>query len=215
MDWPGLFALGIVVGAALGLLLGPLARYVRARLRRTPHPLGDPTVEVLTLPAEVPPAIEFTNRTETLGPAPVPADLPPWGSESGGASAAARTPSVETVTLSRRIVLHLFERGRLGPDDVGSPEATQRGIGVVLSAEQSAISKVVRRLIAAGIVEVGRRHVRGWDRRVNVYTLTRRGELLAHELRSRATVTPSSSGSADPYGRRPTSVHRLEQVPRG
>lgn len=96
-------------------------------------------------------------------------------------SDAVRAP-VEQVRLSRRILLHLFELGRVGPDGIGRPEATQRGIGTALGAEQSALSKVLRRLTAGGAIEVTRRHVFGGDRRIKVYSLTLRGESLAREF---------------------------------
>jgi DNA-binding MarR family transcriptional regulator len=92
-------------------------------------------------------------------------------------------PPQEPLRISGRVVQHLFLQGRLGPDEVGSPASTQRGICAALEADQGAVSRVLGRLEAAGVVEVARRHVRGANRRLNVYTLTRRGELVAHELR--------------------------------
>jgi len=81
--------------------------------------------------------------------------------------------------------VHLFVFRGMGPDDLARPETTQLGISAMLRADQRAVSKVLRRLVAAGVVLEERRHVRGGARRVKVYTLTHRGEVLAVDLRRR------------------------------
>lgn len=86
--------------------------------------------------------------------------------------------------LARRLILHLAALPRIGPDDLGQWGHTQPGIAEALMATQGAVAKVVRRLGAAGALEVGRRHVIGEARRLKVYTLTWSGEILAKELRS-------------------------------
>lgn len=84
--------------------------------------------------------------------------------------------------LSRRLILHIAALPRIGPDDLGQWGHTQPGIAEALMVTQGAVAKVVRRLGAAGALEVGRRHVVGEARRLKVYTLTWSGEILAREL---------------------------------
>ncbi len=79
---------------------------------------------------------------------------------------------------------------RMGP---GRPEATQNGMAQSLSTSQGAISWILTRLLAAGAVRSQLSHVSGLGRRVRVYALTRRGELLAQEINSKtATETPTA-----------------------
>ncbi|MGP8136209.1 MAG: hypothetical protein ACLQD8_08885 [Thermoplasmata archaeon] len=54
-----------------------------------------------------------------------------------------------------------------------------------LGATQGAVSKVLARLQAVGVVGRERRHVQGKDRRVRVYSLTPKGEELAKAIRDR------------------------------
>jgi len=193
------FLLGVGAGACvvlLGWLILLLWFDVRSRRQndaRIPdsvlsiHARGD-SVEPATEPTPRSPAANWSAGTDTIGPPDARSPL---------AAPSATVDPQETVRLSRRIVVHLFGLGRRAPDDVGRPEATQRGIGAALGAEQSAVSKVVRRLIAAEVVTAARIHVRGVDRRVNVYSLTRKGELLAHEIRSRGAPAPEPMRSPD------------------
>lgn len=88
----------------------------------------------------------------------------------------------EQVRLSLRIVIHLFWFGPQRPDDIAQPGATQQGLADALGATQGAVSKVLRRLVAANVVRSDRRHVRGRDRRVRAYSLSPRGEALARQI---------------------------------
>jgi DNA-binding MarR family transcriptional regulator len=204
VEWVEGFAIGLAVGALAVFGLRALVLHLQKRRERPSRPLI------------VPPSV-FAEESSGK-PARVPPDLPgtptgapggPWRSlafpsvlrTTPGAEAAPPNlgvPVPSHVRLSRRIVLHLYGMGRPGPDEVGLPGATQRGIGLALAAEQSAVSKVLQRLLAAEVVEVARRHVRGQDRRVNVYSLTRRGELLAHELQARSPARPEASRRSTP-----------------
>jgi DNA-binding MarR family transcriptional regulator len=113
-------------------------------------------------------------------PSPFPAWEPPLPVVSG-------TPgsNEERIRLSLRIVVLLGRIGPPGEDGVAKPEATQQGIAAVLGVTQGAVSKVLRRLVAAEVVRQERHHVRGQDRRVRIYFLTRRGEGLEREIRER------------------------------
>lgn len=104
-------------------------------------------------------------------------------------------PSDETLRISQRIVVHLSQQGRLGPDEVATVGFTQGGISRALGVPQTSLTNVLRRLEAGGLVTVDTRHVRGQPRRLKIYRLTARGEELARELRH----PPPNSGSSPPF----------------
>jgi DNA-binding MarR family transcriptional regulator len=83
------------------------------------------------------------------------------------------------------LVVHLARVGQLASDDVARFESTQAGIAASLATTQGAVSKILARLRAAEVVRRERRHVRGQPRRMKVYFLTRRGEILAAEIREK------------------------------
>jgi DNA-binding MarR family transcriptional regulator len=94
-------------------------------------------------------------------------------------------PGEDQVRLALRIVVHLRTFGSLGDDGLGKPESTQQGMAEALSVTQGAVSKIVRRLVAADVLRQERQHVHGQARRVRVYLLTRVGEELAKEIQSK------------------------------
>jgi hypothetical protein len=100
----------------------------------------------------------------------------------------------DRVRLSLRIVDHLARVGPLAPDDVARPESAQAGIAESLAATQGAVSKILARLVAAGVVRRERRHVRGESRRVRIYFLTQRGEALAAEIDQKLGLPNPSPG---------------------
>jgi DNA-binding MarR family transcriptional regulator len=192
-----------LAGAAIGAVAALSARELLGVLWRPhpppPHPAPfDPAVP--THPSGAVPPYSLP-RIDAL---PAAAPLTPHPGPYAPASPKTAVTR-EQVALSQRILVHLFRLGRIGPDEVGLPTATQRGIGEALHAEQSAVSKALSRLVAAEVVVVRRRHVRGGDRRVNVYTLTRRGELVVHELRAQAARMAAITASP---GRPPGSTAR-------
>jgi PKD domain len=85
--------------------------------------------------------------------------------------------------LSSRLVVYLAGLGALRADDIPSVAWTQLGMSDRLNARQNVISNVLRRLVAAGVVEEELRHVQRQPRRLKVYHLTVRGEALARDLR--------------------------------
>jgi len=111
------------------------------------------------------------------GAIPVPVWEPP-PSVDGRLSAV----NAESVRLALRVVVQLDRLGPPGPDGSARPEATQGGLAVALGVTQGAVSKVLARLAAVDIVAQERRHVRGRDRRVRVYYLSREGVGLAREI---------------------------------
>jgi hypothetical protein len=145
---------------------GPFSAPVRTNPDPATNILGPPSPSHDVRP-------EFGQRPRPVGPERVVA------------------PSAEPASrLSERIVVHLARVGRVGADELGRLEMTQRGMGTALGADQSALSKVLRRLVAAGALDETRRHVRGSGRRVKVYSLTRRGESIAREIRTRYNLPP-------------------------
>jgi len=98
-------------------------------------------------------------------------------------------PGRDDVRLSERVLLQLAREGRLDPDAPARRGRTQAGLTEALGSNQSSVSKVLRRLVAAGVVGEERRHVTGVPQRVKVYDLTRRGELLARDIAARRSVS--------------------------
>lgn len=151
----------------------------------------------------------YRRRAEADEPGPtegpVPSPPTPAGSVTAAAHVAVGAPegatspspppaSAEALPLSepsglaasRRLALQLLRNmgtlPRVAPGELPGPEWTQAGLARSVGAGQSAISRVLRRLAAAGIVEVETAHVSGGGRRVRVYRLTPRGERLARAL---------------------------------
>lgn len=91
--------------------------------------------------------------------------------------------------MSERIIIALAREGRLGDDSRVRPTRTQAGLAEALGSNQSAVSKVLRRLVAAEVLTEERRHVEGRNQRLKVYALTRRGEQIAREVARRRNVT--------------------------
>jgi DNA-binding MarR family transcriptional regulator len=77
----------------------------------------------------------------------------------------------------------VYRQGALGPYEVAPVELCQLGIVRALDVRQSALTKVLTRLVAAGVLATDRRHVEGQPRRLKVYQLTPLGESLARDLR--------------------------------
>lgn len=96
-----------------------------------------------------------------------------------GAPTAGSSVGADVLRLSQRIVIHLGQLPRIGTDELGSPAFTQAGMAEVLSVRQNVLTNVLRRLVAAGILQEDVRHVTGRSRRLKVYRLTARGESLA------------------------------------
>jgi DNA-binding MarR family transcriptional regulator len=94
----------------------------------------------------------------------------------------------DLLKLSERVVLQLGRLGRIEPDAPVRAERTQQGLAEATSSNQSAVSKVLRRLVAAEILLEERRHIVGSSQRKKAYSLTRRGELLAREVARRQHV---------------------------
>ncbi len=158
------------LGFALGVVATALVVVLRVR-RRSTEPLGDEPGGTTGIPDG--PAVASAGPVPAVTP-PAEATVPP-----------SAPPTGPVLRLSQRIVVHLAGQGPLGAYDVAPPGRTQSGMATTLHVRQNALTNVLRRLVAAGVVEEDLRHVVGQPRRLKVYRLTPRGELLARELRHR------------------------------
>jgi DNA-binding MarR family transcriptional regulator len=94
--------------------------------------------------------------------------------------------------LAQRLLLELSTLPREWDRAVAPALATQAGLAGRLGVQQSAISKVLRGLGAAGIVRSEIGHAHGASRRVRVYALTDRGERAARALVLMTPTDPSA-----------------------
>ena len=129
--------------------------------RPTAHPGTDPGA-----PPVRPPAPPAADRPRRVGPTPYSVAPGDWGG-----------------ALALRLVGHLAGLPSLGPGDVADERWTQAGLSAALGVQQSAVSRVLHRLVAAGVVEARSEHVAGASRKVRRYALTPRGERLGRALR--------------------------------
>lgn len=185
IDLPS-FAVGGLVGAFVAVVVWAVSRRLR---HRRPTGAENPAVE---------------RAAAVAGPGMAPKSVPVTGPD--GRSDASATPvSSEQVHLSERILVLLAREGRLTEESPARPIRTQGGLVVALGSNQSAVSKILRRLVAAELLTEERRHVRGRDRRLKVYALTRRGELLAREVARRRnwSLLPDFPGPRNEVGIRP------------
>jgi hypothetical protein len=176
--------LGVAAALAAGMYLG--ARRFGTTddgLERLP---GDPR-ELYAGPSP-PPSLP------TLAAEPVPIVAAEGGSEPMAMESPAlvRPPAPPVLATPSRItdalLRHLVALPQLYPGDLPSKAWTQAGIAEAVGAGQSAVSRVLRRLVAAGIILVETRHVAGSPRRVRIYRLTERGERLGRALREAPPV---------------------------
>jgi DNA-binding MarR family transcriptional regulator len=168
IDLPS-FAVGGLVGAVVAVVAWAISRWWRERRTSSPVPHGNGV------------AVPVPSADGVA-----PHSYPP-------ASGAPPNPGVrvssDQIRLSERILIVLAREGRLGEDSPVRSVRTQAGLVGALGSSQSAVSKVLRRLVAAELLTEERRHVPGSSQRLKVYTLTRRGELLAREVARRRNVT--------------------------
>jgi DNA-binding MarR family transcriptional regulator len=113
---------------------------------------------------------------------------PPAGPTTPFPTSAPGQSTEPALRLSMRVVLHLRHQPRITRFDLAPLSMTQAGMVEGLNATQSALAKVLARLVAAGVLEERREHVQGQPRRLKVYQLTPTGEALARDLRRRSTA---------------------------
>jgi DNA-binding MarR family transcriptional regulator len=173
------------------------------------EPFGSPTIRV---PETVPPGpwVADVARIELFDPSgPVPSEPAglPWSDP--------RTSSEweQGLKTSQRLLLHVARQGSAGPSEVAPRTLCQAGMVEALGVSQGALTGVLRRLVAAGVLGVSREHVRGIDRRVQVYRLTPAGTQLAREVRARRPAGAASPGEAATSARRESRLPRVQIVP--
>lgn len=86
--------------------------------------------------------------------------------------------------LTYQILEEMGRLPRLAPGELATRAWTQAGLSERLGVGQSGMSKILRRLVEAGVLSSATEHVHGSERRLRVYRLTPRGEQLARALRS-------------------------------
>lgn len=166
---PLTFGLGAVGGGASALAVWGLLRWATRHSSPDPGAAGPPPGTSASFAPSVPDgARAVAERPRT----------PVW-----------LTVPRDQVRLSERVIVELARQGRLTPDATVEPGRTQAGLVRALGSNQSAVSKVLRRLVDAAVVDEERRHVRGGSRRVKAYALTRRGEMIARDIAERAGVS--------------------------
>ncbi len=166
-------------------------RSSRRSAQRSTLPAGGDAARGPPAPPEALPAPASPGAVVAVGASDGPE---PDGAPRG--EAGAERPAALTYGILR----HLAGLPRVSPGDAMVPrEFTQAGIAEGLGAGQSAVSRVLRRLVAAGAIEVSTRHVQGSERRLRVYTLTDRGERLGRALRESPGV-PGGGGPPPPPG---------------
>lgn len=197
--------LAVAVAAIGGTIVGALVvgRWLGRREPSEP-PSAPPAGSTPSAEVALPPPATPSPSLPSAGPPPEPAaavpstaveetDAPPSvrvASPEIPAPAPASSPAPEALRVSQRIVLHLAGLGVLGADEVAAVGFTQLGMSQALGTRQNALTNVLRRLVAAGVLTEDVRHVRGQPRRLKVYRLTSRGEALARELRATRPRTP-------------------------
>jgi DNA-binding MarR family transcriptional regulator len=217
---PGVSVLELVVVAIVGFVIGALMILFLFRRRERagetlPSTEGTDQSSASSVPttpavgeaveapaAEPPPAPSAppppAPASEVTGP-PSPAAAPVPSNEQA-APTTARAPHAppEALRVSERIVLHLAAQGALRSEEVAPVGFSQGGMAEAIGIRQNALTNVLRRLEAAGILTVDVRHVAGKPRRMKVYRLTNRGESLARDLRRRGGGRlPARDASSD------------------
>lgn len=188
---------GLAVGLAISGLGGAVLWWVTRAGHRVRGPSGGPVDRSY---AATPPPGVLVDPPPVLGPTYRAPDPPssPEGTGSSMASTVAAAPLVAPradpapgsanggqVMLSQRVLLHIASQGRLASDEIPPRALTQAGMVEALDVQQGALTGVLRRLVAAGILDEERQHVQGADRRLKVYRLTPSGEQLYREVRAR------------------------------
>lgn len=104
---------------------------------------------------------------------------------------ARRTPAVtatnrpELVESALRTLARLGELSRLADERVVPVEYTQSGLAEFLGVGQGTMSKVLSRLVLAGLIVVSRQHVPGARLRLKTYSISLAGENFLYEVQRR------------------------------
>ncbi len=163
---------GAAVAVGIQALLG--------HLRRSPRPSATAPASSPVVPAPVP--RDGPDATAVPAPPAEPGLPVPHGAKT---EEAGRPPAAPTIRLSARVIEHVYHQGRVAPGEIAPRSLTQAGMSTSLGASQSALAKVLRRLVIAGVLSDHRGHVVGEPTRRKFYLLTPLGETLARDMRRR------------------------------
>lgn len=86
------------------------------------------------------------------------------------------------LSVNDRVLLHLSRFASDMPPEEYPPESTQAGIAAAVGISRTHVPRAVKGLIKDGLAEELTSRVRGHERRMNVYALTREGFRKADEL---------------------------------
>ncbi|MCI4372384.1 MAG: hypothetical protein L3K02_01880 [Thermoplasmata archaeon] len=109
----------------------------------------------------------------------------------------------EGIGLAARVILHLSQLNRMGPNDVARLDSTQQGMVTAFGVRQSSLGRVLQHLLAGEVVTVERRFVADANRRMKVYRLTALGESTARTLGRRRAEPPPPVPKNDWVAARP------------
>lgn len=116
-------------------------------------------------------------------------------------------------TVKERILLHLLERGGQA-DSIDAPEeATQPKIAEAVGIEHRHVSQYIRPLLAEGLLQERRAHVKGIPQRRRAYALSDGGRLAATRLRK--SVESDRVRVRDASGEREATVAEIRSTFRG
>ena len=194
--------IGLVLAAALRGLWGLSGLFGRGGESDAPF-AWDParSEEVRPKRPDRPRDLEVLDELERSEPARLTVEIRPPDEEPveplpmPRPGAARRVVDPELLGISARIVLHLARLGRIGPEEVAPPGATQAGIVRALGVDQDSLTKVLGRLVGGGALSESLGHVQGVPRRLKVYRLTALGEELARDLRRSTGPGGASAGT--------------------
>jgi DNA-binding MarR family transcriptional regulator len=182
---PALAVAILVAGISVFLASAGWILYRRRTIPTSPGPSSG----YVATPVAGPPPPAAIGGAESLEPGPtapsaVPRAVPvPAAADPSGLAANRR--------LALQLLRYMGTLSRVPAGELPGSEWTQAGLAKGVGAGQSAISRVLRRLTAAGIVEAETEHVAGGGRRLRVYRLTPRGERLAHALSEPGRIDPA------------------------
>ncbi|MCI4321353.1 MAG: PKD domain-containing protein [Thermoplasmata archaeon] len=201
-EWFGIDAWIFEVGAAAAFALAVGAGVLRIARRRPAQRTSSllPAAENSGGPSSMSePTRPATHETPGNAAAGVIVEGSTTASELLPQSRASRAGGGERVQLTQRVILHIGAQGRQTADEVGPVALTQAGMARGLEVTQNSLTNVLRRLVAAGVLQQDVRHVSGQPRRLRVYRFTDRGEAVYRDLRSRSrTESTAGQGSSGP-----------------
>ncbi len=175
-------ALGFVAGAVVTILLMSWLSWKRERALGGGKNPSPPRMEMDIGKPSLP-----DGDVEPGPPAPDPGkkDLIPTAGGEPPSVVTGANGATRPVTLSQRVLVHLASQGVLGYNDIAPRSFTQAGIAGGIGVRQNVLTTVLKRMEGNGLLTSEVSHVKGEFRRLKVYRLTPKGEILAREYRGK------------------------------